>query len=912
MERILDDHAHHVPAEHVMEFLGVEPHRGLDLFEVARRRERFGANTLTERKGASPVVQFLLQFRQPLVYILVASAVVTAVLKEVVDAVVIFGVVLINAIVGFLQEAKALRAINALSRGLTSTATVLRGGERVGIPAGDLVPGDIVVLQSGDRVPADLRLVTARDLQIDESALTGEPVPAPKGTSALPRETPLADRGNMAFSSTLVTYGVGTGVVVSVGDATEVGRISELIASAPTLETPLTRRIHHFSNILLIVILGLAAASFGVGVLYGEPAIEMFKAAVALAVGAIPEGLPSAVTIIMAIGVSRMAARRAIIRSLPAVETLGSTTVICTDKTGTLTQNQMTVRRVLAGEEVFDVTGSGYAPAGEIRARGAVSNPAGFSPLVECLRCGLLCADAELSESGGLWRVQGDPTEGALIASARKGGLTSAEARSAFPRLDAIPFESERQYMATLHDQGPQKPRVVYLKGSVESILGRCGSALGTHGETAVDSVAVMRETDAMAAEGLRVLAFARTELPAGRNDLRPEDAAHGLVFIGLQGMMDPPRPEAAAAVAACQRAGIRVKMITGDHAVTAASIARQIGIHGAGGPGTEPAVLTSRDLAQLSDREFIKEAEDTAVFARVSPEDKLRLVQALQAKDNVVAMTGDGVNDAPALRTADIGVAMALGGTEVAREAADMILTDDNFASIEAAVEEGRGVFDNLRKFIVWTLPTNIGEAIVILAAIFLGISLPILPVQILWINMATAVFLGMSLAFEPKERGIMDRPPSDPLARLLDSALLQRIVVVAALLAGGAFGIYEWELAHGAPQAQARTAAVAMIVIGELFYLFNCRSFSRSLLSVGVFSNPLVWMGSALMVGAQLAFTYLPLFNRLFQTEAMRIEAWGFVLGLAVAIFLVVGMEKWFRARVISRKGPRAAASA
>jgi Ca2+-transporting ATPase len=408
------------------------------------------------------------------------------------------------------------------------------------------------------------------------------------------------------------------------------------------------------------------------------------------------------------------------------------------------------------------------------------------------------------------------------------------------------------------------------------------------------------------------VLAFARTGLPSGRKDLRPEDAAHGLVFIGLQGMLDPPRPEAAAAVAACQRAGIRVKMITGDHAVTAASIARQIGIAGSGGPGTEPAVLTSRELAQFSDRELIEKAGDTAVFARVSPEDKLRLVQALQARGNVVAMTGDGVNDAPALRTADIGVAMALGGTEVAREAADMILTDDNFASIEAAVEEGRGVFDNLRKFIVWTLPTNIGEAMVILAAIFLGIALPILPVQILWINMATAIFLGMSLAFEPKERGLMDRPPGDPRARLLDSALLQRIVLVAALLAGGAFGIYEWELAGGATQAQARTAAVAMIVIGELFYLLNCRSFSLSFLSVGVFSNPLVWLGSALMVGAQLVFTYLPLFNRLFETEPMRIEAWGFVVGLAVVIFLVVGMEKWIRARVISRAGPQAAASA
>ena len=924
MERILDAHAHHVPVDQLLDMLGVDAKKGLDIFEVARRRERFGANSLTERRGTSPVVKFILQFHQPLVYILLTSAAVTVVLKELVDALVIFGVVLVNAIVGFLQEAKALRAIQSLSRSLTAVATVLRGGERAGIPSSDLVPGDIVLLQSGDRVPADLRLVSARDLQIDESALTGEPVPAHKDISPLPRDTPLADRGNMAFSSTLVTYGVGTGVVVSVGDATEVGRISELIAAAPTLETPLTRRIHHFSRILLLVIPGLAAASFVIGLLYGEPPVEMFKTAVALAVSAIPEGLPTAVTVIMAIGVARMAARRAIIRSLPAVETLGSTTVICSDKTGTLTQNQMTVRRIAAGRESFDVSGSGYAPHGDIRPRGAAVDPARFPPLAECLRCGLLCSDGELTESEGQWRAQGDPTEGALVAAARKGGFEPAETRAALPRLDAIPFESERQYMATLHDQGAGAPRLVYLKGSVESVLGRCTSAMGVPaaghaspgpgtgagaaGEThALDPDAIRRETDAMASEGLRVLAFARRELPAGRSSLRPEDVAHGLDFIGLQGMMDPPRPEAARAIGACQRAGIRVKMITGDHAVTAASVARQIGIVTPEAAATGAEVLTSRELALLSDRELIEKANDTAVFARVSPEDKLRLVEALQARGNVVAMTGDGVNDAPALRKADIGVAMALGGTEVAREAADMILTDDNFASIEAAVEEGRGVFDNLRKFIVWTLPTNGGESLVLLASILLGIPLPILPAQILWINLTTALFLGMTLAFEPKERGIMERPPSDPRAPLLDSVLLGRIILVSVLLAAGVFALFEWELARGATQAQARTAAVSMIVFGELFYLFNCRSFRRSFVSTGLFSNPWVLAGSIATAAAQLVFTYVPVFNRLFETEPIGIEAWGFLLALSLAISMAIGGEKSIRKRAAARRTTR-----
>jgi cation-transporting P-type ATPase F len=897
MQAIIEQHAHHASAEQVLELLGVAQESGLDLFEAARRREQYGANRLTERKGISPVVLFLRQLTQPLVYILIASAAVTAALKEVVDAAVIFGVVLVNAVVGFAQEAKALGAIRALSHSLTSTATVLRGRLREQVSAEDLVPGDIVLLQSGDKVPADLRLFAARDLQIEESALTGESVPAHKATAPLPRDTALGDRSNMAFSTTLVTFGTGTGVVVATGDSTEVGRISQMIAGVQTTETPLTRRIHEFSRIILFAILGIAALAFGVGILYGEAPVDMFKAAVAMAVGAIPEGLPSAVTIIMAIGVSRMARRRAIIRSLPAVETLGSTSVICSDKTGTLTRNQMTVTRIWAGGSSWELTGTGYDPAGEVRLPGSEEFP-GKQPIPEalraCLICGLLCSDAEIREEDGTWRLQGDPTEGALVTAARKAGLSPEQERGRSPRLDTIPFESERQYMATLHERGGG-PRQVFVKGSIEAVLSRCLHAPGSPG--AGD---VRRAAEDMARAGLRVLTFARGELPAGRSTLLPEDLVSGLHFLGLQGMVDPPRPEAAAAVAACRSAGISVKMITGDHAATAAAIAGQVGISGGGG---EAAVLTGRDLDSLTDGELVDRVEQTAVFARVSPVHKLRLVEALQARGHVVAMTGDGVNDAPALRKADIGVAMAQGGTEAAREAADMVLTDDNFASIEAAVEEGRGVFDNLRKFIVWTLPTNGGEALVILAAILLGIALPILPAQILWINLTTASFLGMMLSFEPREPGIMGRPPKGRTTPLLDGVLLVRIALVSVLLAGGVFGLYEWELARGASQAQARTAAVAGIVMAELLYLFNCRSLAGSFLRVGAFTNPWILVGAAGMIGAQLAFTYLPLMNRLFRSSPMDGTAWIGVMALAALVSLVVGGEKRLR-RIAARR--------
>ncbi|MFH1019276.1 MAG: cation-transporting P-type ATPase [Pseudomonadota bacterium] len=889
-------HWHHLPIDEVAELLESDRERGLDRFAVEHRLEAFGPNAITAQKGQGPLIRFLLQFHQPLIYILIVSGLVTAVLGEWVDSGVIFGVVLVNAVIGYLQEAKAVNALAALARTMTTEATVLRQGEKRRIPATELVVGDSVFLQSGDKVPADLRLFQVRDLQIAEAALTGESAPVAKDHGRHGRDTVLADRRNMAYASTLVTYGQGRGMVTATGDATEVGRISRLISAAEALATPLTRKISEFSNVLLYVILGLAALTIVVGLLRGQTFVDMFMAAVALAVGAIPEGLPAAVTITLAIGVSRMAQKRAIIRKLPAVETLGSTTVICTDKTGTLTENQMTVQEIVAGGVSYTVGGTGYNPMlGRIddpKAASGSTSPA----LLECLRAGLLCNDSQLVEEGGIWQVHGDPTEGALLTSARKGGL-GPETVAASPRLDTVPFESEHQYMASLHEAGPgAATRRVYLKGAVEAILARCTSQLDALGNPAPLQISEIQGAVAnMAAKGLRVLAMAGKKMAPEISEIYHADLAGGLIFLGLQGMIDPPRPEAVAAVKICQAAGIRVKMITGDHPLTASAIARQVGLYNLGSTrGDGAPVLTGAELEKLSDSEFIDRAEDTVVFARATPEQKLRLVEALQARGQVVAMTGDGVNDAPALKRADIGVAMGITGTEVAKEAADMVLTDDNFSSIEAAVEEGRGVFDNLVKFITWTLPTNLGEGLVILTAIFLGVTLPILPVQILWINMTTAGFLGLALAFEPKEPGIMLRPPRQPNAPILSHSMIFRITLVSFLMLGAAFGIFSWELSGGATLAQARTAAVNAFVMVELFYLFNCRSLDKSVFQLGFFSNLWVLGGVAAMTLVQVAYTYLPVMNRLFQSAPVDLGVWGRTVAAGLAVFVIIEIEK------------------
>ncbi|MHB8057746.1 MAG: cation-transporting P-type ATPase [Desulfuromonadaceae bacterium] len=898
MKELSEKQWHHQPEAEVIEAFETVLESGLDTIETGQRTEQFGPNAITQKKGKSALTLFMLQFHQPLVYILLAAAAVTSLLQEWIDAGVIFGVVLVNAVIGFVQESKAVKAIEALSQSLTTTATVMRGGERRQIPATELVPGDIVLLQSGDKVPADLRLITTRELQIDESTLTGESVPVQKQSGQQPKDTLLADRLNMAYSSTLVTYGIATGVVVATGNSTEIGRINELISSADILATPLTKKIASFSGLLLYVILGLAAITFVVGMLRGESWLNMFMAVVALAVGAIPEGLPAAVTITLAIGVSKMARRNAIIRKLPAVETLGSTTIICSDKTGTLTQNQMTVQEIFADGDSFQISGIGYAPEGDISRSNEAIAPSEHGALLECLTAGLLCNDAKLLEVDGEWRVEGDPTEAALVVAARKGGLEREQLFITLPRLNAIPFESQYQYMVTEH--GSAERRVIYLKGSVESVLDRCSTALSQTGELMpLELDACHRAAAEIAEKGLRVLAFARMERENSTAELGHDDVATGMTFLGLQGMIDPPRPEAVAAVRVCQGAGIQVKMITGDHVITATAIARQIGLVGGNGETGELLALNGRDIEALSDEELIDVARQNAVFARVAPEQKLRLVVALQATGNVVAMTGDGVNDAPALRQADIGVAMGITGTEVAKEAADMLLTDDNFSSIEAAVEEGRGVYDNLVKFITWTLPTNLGEGLVILAAVFAGVQLPITPVQILWINMTTAVLLGLMLAFEPKEPGIMSRPPLDPRQPLLTKELIMRICLVGFMLLVGSFGIFEWELRRGSSLEVARTCATNIFVFGEIFYLFNCRSLRHSMFRIGLFSNLWVLGGVGLMLLLQGLFTYLPVMNTAFGSQPIGLRQWGMIIATSLVVYIVIEFEKWLRHR-------------
>ncbi|HYO20659.1 MAG TPA: cation-transporting P-type ATPase [Dermatophilaceae bacterium] len=900
------DPAHHGLAGYqVVLLLETDPQAGLSAAEAADRLARFGPNVLPHAKTAGPLRRFVLQFQNPLIYILLGAGVTTAVLGEVVDASVIFGVVLINAVVGFIQESKAEAALDALRAMVRTEARVVRDGHTIVVSSDDLVPGDLVRVQAGDKVPADLRLLRLAELHVDESALTGESVPVVKDEVVLPEVTPVADRRNMLYSGTLVTSGTGSAIVVATGAETELGEIHRLVGAANVLDTPLTNKLAGFSKVLTVVILALAAVTFAVGVARGEEPAYMFTAAVALAVGAIPEGLPAAVTITLAIGVGRMARKRAVIRRLPAVETLGSTTVICTDKTGTLTENQMTVRQIWTPQRLFEVTGSGYAPDGQLLDEaGMAVGTRGSEALRWSLLAGACCNEARLIRDDGRWKVAGDPTEGALLTVATKRGLDVAALRQAYPQVAAIPFTSDRQYMASLHEDslhedslhedvdGPSL--VVLAKGAAERVLAMCGTQMDEDGTLRpVDRDGVLEAAETLAGSGLRVLATAmRTAHDPSALD---EDVLPGtLVLTGLQAMLDPPRAAAAAAVQSCHTAGIAVKMITGDHAATARAIADQIGITDA---GDVAAVLTGADLARLDGDHFADAVENTAVFARVSAEQKLRLVEAMQGRGHIVAMTGDGVNDAPALRQANIGVAMGVGGTEVAKEAADMVLTDDDFATIEGAVEEGRGVFDNLTKFIVWTLPTNMGEGLVILVAIFFGTVLPILPVQILWINMTTAVALGLMLAFEPKEPGIMTRLPRDPRRPLLTGALVARILLVSALLVGGTWWLFDWERANGASLPEARTVALNLFVVVEAFYLFSCRSLTQPAWRVGLFSNHWVLGGVAVPAAGQLAITYLPAMNSLFRTAPIPAEAWLRILAVALLASFVVAVDKRFR---------------
>ena len=891
---------HSLSREEVCRHLETELEFGLADQEITRRLEIYGPNRLTSQVRTSAFKKFLLQFHAPLVYILLAAVGVTLALEEFLDSIVILAVVVANAIAGFIQESRAEKAMDALSRLVITEATVRRGGRKHRIASEELVPGDVVLLQSGDKVPADLRLLHVRNLQIDESALTGESVPVFKASAVLSEDTVLAERKNMAYAGTHATYGQAEGVVMATGNETETGRIARLIRTAADLATPLTRKIASFSKLLLAAILGLAALTFVVGLARGNSAVETFMAAVALAVGAIPEGLPAAVTITLAIGVSRMARRQAIIRKLPSVETLGSTTVICSDKTGTLTENQMTVQEAYAGGTRYRLTGTGYSLEGQIVAGDEPLRLEEHEALAECLKAGLLCNDTQLVFADSRWKVEGDPTEAALIVAARKAGFSHETLHQEHPRLDVIPFQSESQYMATLHGRGEGNPRVIFKKGAVEKLLQRCHHVLQNDGRhDPIDRAALERAAESMAAQGLRVLALARREMPHDQNEIQHHHVAGELVFLGLLGMMDPPRAEAKASVQRCQKAGIQVKMITGDHVLTARAIAAQLGI---GEQSMEElTAVNGRELENTPDRELPAVAERTSVFARVAPEQKLRLVKALQSLGHIVAMTGDGVNDAPALKQADIGVAMGKGGTDVAKNAADVVLADDNFATIEAAVEEGRGVFDNLIKFIVWTLPTNAGEGLTILLAILLGTALPVEPVQLLWINMTTALLLGLMLVFEPKEKNLMQRPPRNPKMPILTFPLLMRSGLVTLIMLIGSFGLFWWaRRVEGMDLAHAQTIVMNVIVMVELCYMFNCRFLLRPVFGRDFLANRWVFVGAFGMMAAQLAMTYVPFMNVLFHTAPLSPADWGRIIAVALSAFAAVEVEKWIRLKL------------
>lgn len=876
---------------------------GLSEAEASQRQECYGFNELTGKAGKSLIVRFLMEFNQPLIYILLIAGIVTLLLRDWVDAGVILGVMLINATIGFIQASKAENAIAALAKSVTTEATLIREGQKVQLNARKLVPGDLVLLTAGDKVPADLRLVTVRDLQVSESALTGESVPVQKAMQPLAAETVLADRHNMAYAGSLVTLGQAKGLVVAIANQTETGRISQLMAQSSGLETPLTRKIEQFSKSLLYVILGLAAFMFAVVMGKGGTWTDGFKAAVALAVSAIPEGLPAVVTVTLALGVGRMAQRHAIIRKLPAVETLGSTTVICSDKTGTLTENQMTVQAIYAGEKTYPVSGVGYDAAGSISQEDQPIEVGQFPALQECLQCGLLCNDSHLQaqdgqEKDGQVSVAGDPTEGALIVSAQKAGLTRQALEQEQPRLDTIPFESQFQYMATLHQQRePANRHRIYVKGSAEALLQRCHHQLDAKGQPIdLNSAQIEEAVAQMASQGLRVLAFAKKDISAQQQGIDHKDLENDLVFLGLQGMIDPPRTKAIAAVQVCQSAGIQVRMITGDHALTAAAIARQIGLS----QDRDPVVFEGRKIAEMDDRELANAVELSNVFARVAPEQKLRLVEALQSKGEIVAMTGDGVNDAPALKQADIGIAMGITGTEVAKEAADMVLTDDNFTSIEAAVEEGRTVYSNLLKTIGFILPVNGGEAMTLVVGILAGITLPILPVQILWVNMVSSVALSATLAFEPKSADTMQRSPRCPNEPLLTQPLLWRILIISTFNLIAVLGIFEWASQTTGNVDLARTMAVHTLVAAETFYLLSISQCIPSLFAYFQDRTRVIAyipvIGVVCVLILQMFFSQLAIINPLFDTQPLSLIQAFICISAGIPIILPALLLKRF----------------
>ena len=873
---------------------------GLTSAEAQARLATYGYNEIKFKKR-SALVRFLLQFRNALVYLLLASALVTAMLQHWTDTAVILVVVIANAIIGFIQEGKAEASMEALTKMLVPDCTALRDGEVRQIPAREVVPGDVVILDEGVVVPADLRLFYAKNLSTDEAALTGESVPVEKETEPQPKaDLSPADQHSMAFSGTFAVRGAGKGIAVATAEKTELGKIAMLMKGSSTdTQAPLMRKVGKFTKFIIIAVLFLASINLILGATLGDYSlVDAFMASVALAVAAIPEGLPAILTIALAFGAKVMAGRNALIRRLPAVETLGSATVICSDKTGTLTRNEMTVVRVFCGEKTYQVTGAGYAPQGEFLRDGQQVEALKETDLVSVLTAGLLCNNAILRENAGVYEMLGDPTEGALVVSALKAGLTKESSR-----LDEIPFESHLQYMATLHRDALDN--VIYVKGAPEKLLSMCTGEIVEGAISPLETGHVLAAADSMAADALRVLGLAVKWVPSHKTTLSTDDL-QDMAFLGLQGMIDPPREEAIEAVAKCKRAGIRVAMITGDHAGTAAAIAAQLGISENG------RVLTGEEISRMTDDELGEVVNDVSVYARVSPEHKYKIAAQLQRRGHIVAMTGDGVNDAPALKVADLGIAMGIKGTDVTKEASDMILVDDNFATIVAAVEEGRHVFNNIRKVILYTLPTNGGQAFLILAAIMLApvlavfaARLPLSPVQILWINLYDAIALALPLLWEAREKGLLDRPPTDPKRPIADAVFFRKVGLVSVVMAAAAFFIFYH---FGAASVnggtvidetrltQAQTAAFMTVMLVHVFYLITARSLTRSVFAMNPFSNRWLIVGISATIALHLLIVYvLPLVN----INPLRVEAfpgswWLIIIAVSLPAIFIIEIEK------------------
>lgn len=866
---------------------------GLATSEADSRLEKSGPNRLPEPPRRSALLRFLLQFHNILIYVLLGSAIITAFMKHWIDTGVILAVVIANALIGFIQEGKAEKAMDAIRHMLAPHANVIRGGERISIEGEHLVPGDIVLLEAGDKVPADLRLLTAHGMSVQEALLTGESVPVEKYTGPVSEEASLGDRSCMAFSGTLVTSGQGKGVVVATGSTTEIGRISGLLSEVETLTTPLVAQMGVFAKWLTIFILLIASLLLAFGYFVGHHNFtEMFMAVVGLSVAAIPEGLPAILTITLAIGVQGMAQRNAIVRRLPAIETLGSVSVICTDKTGTLTRNEMMVASILTHQHLFALEGTGYEPKGALKLDDNHVSPSEHTVLEELARASALCNDASLREHDGVWTVEGDPMEGALLVFSEKTDVNVRKEQAVWTRTDAIPFDSNHRFMATLnHDH--EGHAFVFVKGAPEQILAMCDNQRSAAGKTeTLDSEYWQGKAEAIATLGQRVLAFAVRAVKPEHTVLEHADVKGALTLLGMVGMIDPPRPEAIAAVAECYEAGIHVKMITGDHAKTAATIGGQIGLQNA------HKVLTGNDLENMNDATLREAVMECDIFARTSPEHKLRLVMALQSHGMTVAMTGDGVNDAPALKRADAGIAMGKGGSEAAKEAAELVLADDNFASIAAAVREGRTVYDNLKKVISWTLPTNAGEAMTIIVALLLGMTLPITPIQILWVNLITAITLGIALAFEPTEANTMRRPPRPRHEPLLTGELVWHIALVSTLFLCGVFGMYHYAIDQGYSIELARTIALNTLVVMEIFHLFFIRNiYGTSLTWKAVRGTKIVWLVVTAVTAAQIAITYLPPLQTVFATVAISFQDGMLIVGIGVALFAIIETEKQMR---------------